>query len=365
MWPSHEIRCALRQPGWIFVGLEWKEGSGILKQLTDLRSLRVQPTLNDTVPYVTVFKHVFIFFLMFVSVSLCLAVRLLIAFDLWQDEMEYRDISYVPALYKIFDEILVNAADNLQRDPKMKVIKVDIDKSKGQLSSRSCCHWQITGCLDVSYGVKEFSDFVFRWFQGMEHSEHRLPFISLYHISSLSLSPTAQHIFPVCLFLKPRPLPLSQLWHALPKGSMLHFFRNVPPCASWTHQEESEFGMMVKAFRYSCLALKANLTVLYMQQSATCVPVEAQEIQSLCSRTGLWPFIDEWQLWWFRATLGCKWLTFFQRKEAVLSNLNITQVYPGCPLFLMAFKCQQIQHYGIPFGFLMSYHKSTRVLGQI
>ena len=34
--------------------------------------------------------------------------------------MEYRDISYVPALYKIFDEILVNAADNLQRDSKMK-----------------------------------------------------------------------------------------------------------------------------------------------------------------------------------------------------------------------------------------------------
>eukprot|EP00438_Fugacium_kawagutii_P026524 Skav209483 [mRNA] locus=scaffold1892:114718:134983:+ [translate_table: standard] len=35
-------------------------------------------------------------------------------------EMEYRDISYVPALYKVFDEILVNAADNLQRDSKMK-----------------------------------------------------------------------------------------------------------------------------------------------------------------------------------------------------------------------------------------------------
>ncbi len=80
-----------------------------------------------------------------------------------QGEMEYKGISYVPALYKVFDEILVNAADNLQRDPKMKVlfasvvlpmklkcfggksfrdmkldpftiiqvIKVDIDKAKG------------------------------------------------------------------------------------------------------------------------------------------------------------------------------------------------------------------------------------------
>lgn len=39
-----------------------------------------------------------------------------------QGEMEYKGISYVPALYKVFDEILVNAADNLQRDPKMKVL---------------------------------------------------------------------------------------------------------------------------------------------------------------------------------------------------------------------------------------------------
>ena len=34
----------------------------------------------------------------------------------------------MPGLYKIFDEILVNAADNKQRDPKMNTIKVDIDK---------------------------------------------------------------------------------------------------------------------------------------------------------------------------------------------------------------------------------------------
>lgn len=38
-----------------------------------------------------------------------------------------REITYVPGLYKIFDEILVNAADNKVRDPKMDTIKVDID----------------------------------------------------------------------------------------------------------------------------------------------------------------------------------------------------------------------------------------------
>lgn len=38
----------------------------------------------------------------------------------------FREIAYVPGLYKIFDEILVNAADNKQRDPGMKRIKIEI-----------------------------------------------------------------------------------------------------------------------------------------------------------------------------------------------------------------------------------------------
>lgn len=33
----------------------------------------------------------------------------------------------MPGLYKIFDEILVNAADNKQRDPSMDTIRIDID----------------------------------------------------------------------------------------------------------------------------------------------------------------------------------------------------------------------------------------------
>lgn len=34
----------------------------------------------------------------------------------------------MPGLYKIFDEILVNAADNYQRDSSMNCIKIDIDR---------------------------------------------------------------------------------------------------------------------------------------------------------------------------------------------------------------------------------------------
>ena len=42
------------------------------------------------------------------------------------NKMENREITYVPGLLKIFDEILVNASDNKQRDPSMKSIKVSI-----------------------------------------------------------------------------------------------------------------------------------------------------------------------------------------------------------------------------------------------
>ncbi|KAI6196057.1 DNA topoisomerase 2 [Aphelenchoides besseyi] len=55
-------------------------------------------------------------------------------YDSDEGKIVSRDISYVPGLYKIFDEILVNAADNKQRDPKMSLIKITIDKSKNEIS---------------------------------------------------------------------------------------------------------------------------------------------------------------------------------------------------------------------------------------
>jgi len=50
------------------------------------------------------------------------------------NSMEYREISYVPGLFKIFDEILVNAADNKQNDANMNEIRVTIDREKGEIS---------------------------------------------------------------------------------------------------------------------------------------------------------------------------------------------------------------------------------------
>ena len=62
------------------------------------------------------------------------------------EKLEWREISYVPGLYKIFgkctlahidinlDEILVNAADNFQRDNSMTSIKIDIDAKSNMIS---------------------------------------------------------------------------------------------------------------------------------------------------------------------------------------------------------------------------------------
>ena len=48
--------------------------------------------------------------------------------------MVLRPASTVPALYKIFDELLVNAADNKQRDPTMRHVRVVIDRDQGWVS---------------------------------------------------------------------------------------------------------------------------------------------------------------------------------------------------------------------------------------
>ncbi|KAK3819863.1 MAG: DNA topoisomerase II [Benniella sp.] len=45
-----------------------------------------------------------------------------------------RSVNIVPGLYKIVDEIIVNAADNKIRDPTMDTIKINIDRELGEIS---------------------------------------------------------------------------------------------------------------------------------------------------------------------------------------------------------------------------------------
>ncbi|XP_049538029.1 DNA topoisomerase 2 [Anopheles darlingi] len=55
-------------------------------------------------------------------------------YDKESNKMVQKEITYVPGLYKIFDEILVNAADNKQRDAKMSTIKVEINQETNTIS---------------------------------------------------------------------------------------------------------------------------------------------------------------------------------------------------------------------------------------
>ena len=55
-------------------------------------------------------------------------------FDSATDTIINKNITFTPGLYKIFDEIIVNAADNKQRDPRMNMIKVTIDVEKNIIS---------------------------------------------------------------------------------------------------------------------------------------------------------------------------------------------------------------------------------------
>lgn len=55
-------------------------------------------------------------------------------FDDETKKIVYRDIRYIPGLYKIFDEIAVNARDHTVRDPTCKIIKVNINQETGEIT---------------------------------------------------------------------------------------------------------------------------------------------------------------------------------------------------------------------------------------
>lgn len=55
-------------------------------------------------------------------------------YDAAENKLVQKTVAFTPGLYKIFDEILVNATDNKVRDPTMKELRVDIDKEKGTIS---------------------------------------------------------------------------------------------------------------------------------------------------------------------------------------------------------------------------------------
>jgi DNA topoisomerase-2 len=60
--------------------------------------------------------------------------ELMWVFDNESKQIKEKEIKYVPGLYKIFDEIIVNAGDRIQEDNTCDIIKVNIDKENNIIS---------------------------------------------------------------------------------------------------------------------------------------------------------------------------------------------------------------------------------------
>jgi DNA topoisomerase-2 len=74
-------------------------------------------------------------------------------FDRESRQMIFKNIKYVPGLYKIFDEVIVNARDHTVRDNTCKMIRVDINKEKGSISVYNDGNKGIPVALHVEYDI--------------------------------------------------------------------------------------------------------------------------------------------------------------------------------------------------------------------
>ena len=106
-----------------------------------LRRFTSTPTVEETYQRKSPREHILLRPEVYVGSTLSDARRLWV-WDVRYQRIVQREIKYIPALYKIFDEIIVNASDNNQRaatgqrsrKSKMTYIKVILDASKNFVS---------------------------------------------------------------------------------------------------------------------------------------------------------------------------------------------------------------------------------------
>ena len=53
-------------------------------------------------------------------------------YDASANRIVQREITFTPGLFKIFDEIVVNASDNKQRDSKMDKMEIVVDAASNE-----------------------------------------------------------------------------------------------------------------------------------------------------------------------------------------------------------------------------------------
>ena len=54
-----------------------------------------------------------------------------------ESQIVLKKIEYTPGLFKIYDEILVNAADNKQRDPNMDSMEITVSQEANEISVKN------------------------------------------------------------------------------------------------------------------------------------------------------------------------------------------------------------------------------------
>ena len=107
----------------------WPEAARRTSRMADVENQ--QPALEDIYQKKTPLEHVLLRPDTYVGSVQSTTEKMWIVEN---GSFKQKNITFVPGLYKIFDEILVNAADNKQRDPTMDTIKVDIDAENGKIS---------------------------------------------------------------------------------------------------------------------------------------------------------------------------------------------------------------------------------------
>lgn len=66
-----------------------------------------------------------------------------------EPRIRQHETTFTPGFYKIFDEIVVNAADNKQRDPGMDRMEVDVDSERGVISVMNNGKGTLLWCIFV------------------------------------------------------------------------------------------------------------------------------------------------------------------------------------------------------------------------
>ncbi|KAF7702772.1 DNA topoisomerase 2 [Cucumispora dikerogammari] len=101
----------------------------ILKQSTDLEKKTIEEMYQKKTPI----EHILMRPDTYIG-SIEMDTQNIFTLNETETQIVKENVNYPPGLYKIFDEIIVNAADNKVRDKKMSIIRVEINEDENRIS---------------------------------------------------------------------------------------------------------------------------------------------------------------------------------------------------------------------------------------